>query len=96
MSFHGILEQVCDALHYSYRDGVPERIRCMKHAHLTFYMMPLDFSNPLFEIYVSEHVTVDVKQLRFESALIHALIYFDEVLGFMIRDTNYIAFLRGM
>lgn len=45
MSFHKILEKVCDVVYYSFTDGVLERTRDMKHqAHLIFNRRH-DFSN---------------------------------------------------
>ena len=91
MSFHAILEQVCDALGLSYMDTSPARTSDNKfQTHLSFYRAH-EFNYILFEIYGSP---CDRACEAKESALIHALVYFSEVLDFKIGDFNYINYLR--
>jgi hypothetical protein len=48
-------------------------------------------STIVFTIYGKNNLIVNVKHR--ESAPIHALVYIDEVLGYKIRDVNYIRYL---
>ena len=92
MSFYAILARVLDVLNYSCTDGNPIRTRDFKlQAHLTFYRLFYLTSSPWFEIYGS---ACDRPCEALESALIHALVYIDEVLGFMIGDLSYVAYLH--
>ena len=90
MSFHAILEQVMDVVGFSYRASNATRTRDWKYqAHLSFFR-PYQFSSPLFEIYGSP---CDCYCEAMESALIHSLAYFAEVLDFKIGDFNYMDYL---
>ena len=92
MSFHAILEQVMDVVGFSYTDSNAIQTRNWKYqAHLSFYR-PYQFASPpLFEIYGSP---CDRNCEAIESALIHSLAYFAEVLDFKIGDFNYMDYLR--
>ena len=64
----------------------------MLYKHEIGSIRPYQFaSSPLFEIYGSP---CDRNCEAIESALIHSLAYFDEVLDFKIGDFNYMDYLR--
>jgi hypothetical protein len=90
MSFHAIIQQVCDVLGFFDEEPNPECTRGGKFlAHLSF-CPPYQFNSPLFQIYGSpcDH-SCEAK----ESALILALAYINEVLDFKIGDFNNMAYL---
>jgi len=71
--------------------GEPFFIRGLKfQAKLTFYIEN-QLNTALFDIYSFEY---EYHWEAEESALIRALAYFDEVLGWTIGDLNYLAYLQ--
>ena len=78
MSFCAILDQVLEVFELTYMGGNPIfTIDWKSQAHLTFYR-PQQLTSPLFKIYGS---VSDRPCEANESALIRALTFFDEVLG---------------
>ena len=88
VSFRAILNQVLKNLALTYMGGEPLFSRVFKfQAKLTFYRAN-QLNSPLFDIYSS------IRGLYWkveESALVCALAYFGEVLGWTIEDLNYIS-----
>jgi hypothetical protein len=90
MSFHAILEQVCDVLGFPYVEPNLERTRDGKFQFHLSFCPPYQFNSPLFEIYGSP---CDRSCEAKESALIHTLAYISEVLDFKIGDFDYMDYL---
>ena len=81
MSFRSILNQVVERIGLNYHGREPLFTRDWKHqANLTFYR-PEQPNDPLFDIYSA---VCDFDWQAEESALIRALAYFNEVLGWNI------------
>ena len=72
-------------------DTNPIRTSDWKFQSYLSFCLPHQFSSILFEIYGSP---CDRHCEAKESALIHALAYFSEVLDFKIGDFNYMNYLR--
>ena len=78
-------------LDLTYMGGEPFFIRGLKfQAKLTFYIEN-QLNTALFDIYSFEY---EYHWEAEESALIRALAYFDEVLGWTIGDLNYLPYLQ--
>ena len=91
VSFRAILNQVMDTLGLTCMGGEPYFTRgCRFQAKLSFCRASQP-NTPLFDICSSicgRHWEAE------ESALVRALVYFDEVLGWTIGDLNYLIYLR--
>ena len=91
VSFRAILNQVMDYIGLHYMGGESFFTRDFRfQAKLSFYRTS-QLNTPLFDICSSicgRHWEAE------ESALVRALIYFDEVLGWTIGDRNYLIYLR--
>ena len=90
-SFRAILNQVMDYLGLSYMGGEPFFTRDLKFQAKLSFCRTSQSNTPLFDICSSicgRHWEVE------ESALVRALVYFDEVLGWTIGNCNYLIYLR--
>ena len=91
VSFRAIMNQVMDTLGLTCMGGEPYFTRGLRfQAKLSFCRASLP-NTPLFDICSS---LCGHQWEAEESALVHALVYFDEVLGWTIRDLNYLRYLR--
>ena len=91
VSFRAILNQVMDNLGLTYMGGEPYFTRDLRFQAKLSFCRASQPNNQLFNICSSirgRHWEVE------ESALVHALVYFDEVLGWTIGDLNYLIYLR--
>ena len=89
VSFWAILDQVVEKLDLTYIGGEPFFTRSLKfQAKLTFYRAN-QLNTPLFDISSSE---CEFHWEAEKSALVRALSYFDEVLGWTIGDLNYLLY----
>jgi hypothetical protein len=90
VSFRAILNQVMDNLGLTYMGGEPYFTRDLRSQAKLSFCKASQPNTPLFDICSSicgRHWEAE------ESALVHALIYFDEVLGWTIRDLNYLRYV---
>ena len=91
VSFRAILNQVVDTLGLTWMGGEPHFTRsCRFQAKLSFCRASQPIT-PLFDICSSIYGNEWEAE---ESALIRALAYFDEVLGWTIGDRNYLIYPR--
>ena len=91
ISFRAILNQVMDNLGLTYIGGEPNFTRDLRFQAKLSFCRASQPNNKLFDICSSirgRHWEVE------ESALVRALVYFDEVLGWTIGDLNYLIYLR--
>jgi len=91
ISFRAILNQVMDNLGLTYIGGEPNFTRDLRFQAKISFCRASQPNNKLFDICSSirgRHWEVE------ESALVRALVYFDEVLGWTIGDLNYLIYLR--
>ena len=91
ISFRAILNQVMDNLGLTYIGGEPNFTRDLRFQAKLSFCRASQPNNQLFDICSSmrgRHWEVE------ESALVRALAYFDEVLGWTIGDRNYLIYLR--
>ena len=91
ISFRAILNQVMDNLGLAYMGGEPYFKRDLRFQAKLSFCRASQPNNQLFNICSSirgRHWEVE------ESALVRALVYFDEVLGWTIGDLNYLIYLR--
>ena len=87
VSFRAILNQVMDNLGLVYMGGEPYFKRDLRFQAKLSFCRASQPNNKLFDICSSicgRHWEVE------ESALVRALVYFDEVLGWTIGDLNYL------
>jgi hypothetical protein len=91
VSFGAIPNQVMDNLGLTFMSGEPYFIRDLRfQAKLSFCRVSQP-NTPLFDIYSSicgRHWEAE------ESAVVRALVYIDEVLGWTIGDLNYLRYLQ--
>ena len=91
VSFRAILNQILENLALTYMDGEPFFTRDFNfQAKLAFYRAN-QLNNPLFDIYSS---ICGYYWKAKENALVRAIAYFDEVLGWTIGDLNYTSYLQ--
>ena len=91
VSFQTIMNQVMDTLGLTCMGGEPYFTRgCRFQAKLSFCRAS-QLNTPLFDIFSSIYSNEWEAE---ESALICALVYFEEVLGWIIGDRNYLIYLR--
>jgi hypothetical protein len=91
ISFCAILNQVVERVGVDYYGGKPFFTNNWKsQAILTFYK-PAEPEVPLFDVCSAVCDTPPEAQ---ESALVHALAYFEGVLGWRIADINHIPYLQ--
>jgi len=88
VSFRAILIQATDELEYDFGEHSEFTADNKWQSHISFYTT--DDDTPLFIIYGKAS---DRRNVARESALIRALVYIDEVLGFRIGDVNYARYL---
>ena len=90
-SFRAILNQVMDNLGLTHMGGEPLFTRDLRFQAKLSFCRASQPNTPLFDICSSicgRHWEAE------ESALVRALVYFDEVLGWTIEDLNYLRYLR--
>ena len=91
VSFRAILSQVMDTLGLTCMGGEPYFTRGFRFQAKLYFRRASQPNTPLFDICSS----LCVHQWEAEeSALVRALVYFDEVLGWTIGDRNYFIYLR--
>ena len=91
LSFRAILNQVLENIALTYMGGDPFFTRDFKfQAKLAFYRAN-QLNTPLFDIYSSIYGLYWEAE---ENALVRAIAYFDEVLGWTIGDLNYTLYLQ--
>ena len=91
VSFRAILNQVVDILGLTWMGGEPRFLHnCKFQAKLSFCRAS-QLNTPFFDICSSIYSNEWEAE---ESALVRALAYFDEVLGWTIGDRNYLIYLR--
>ena len=91
VSFRAILNQVMDYLGLTYMGGEPFFTRDFRFQAKLSFCRTSQLNIPLFDICSSicgRYWKVE------ESALVRALVYFDEVLGWTIGDLNYLRYLQ--
>jgi hypothetical protein len=92
ISFRAILNQVVERVGVDYYGGEPFFINNWKsQAILTFYK-PAKPETPLFDFCSA---ICDTPLEAEESALVHALAYFEGVLGWRIADINHVSYLQA-
>ena len=92
MSFRAILNQVVEKVRLDYYGGEPFFTRDWKHqSTLTFYKPDQADDPPMFDICSAVCETHPAAEL---SALVRALSYFDEVLGWRVADINHVLYLQ--
>ncbi|KAG2629333.1 hypothetical protein PVAP13_3KG406900 [Panicum virgatum] len=91
VSFRAILNQVVDTFGLTWMGGEPRFLHnCRFQAKISFYRTSQP-NTQLFNICSSIYGNEWEAE---ESALVRALAYFDEVLGWTIGDRNYLIYLR--
>ena len=91
VSFRAILNQVMDNLGLTYMGGEPCFKRDLRFQAKLSFCRASQPNTPLFDICSSicgSHWEAE------GDALVRALVYFDEVLGWTIGDLNYLRYLR--
>ena len=91
VSFRAILNQVIDTLGLTCMAGEPYFTRDLRFQAKLSFCRASHPNTPLFDIsspICGRHWEAE------ESALVRALVYFDEVLGWTIGDYNYLIYLR--
>jgi hypothetical protein len=92
VSFRAILNQFTDTLGLTCIGGEPYFTRDLRFQAKLSFCRVSQSNTPLFNICSSicgRHWEAE------ESALVRALVYFDEVLGWTIGDLNYLRYLRS-
>ena len=87
VSFRAILNQVMDTLGLTCMGGEPYFTRGLKFQAKLSFCRASQPNTPLFDICSS---LCGHQWEAEESALVRALVYFDEVLGWTIEDRNYL------
>ena len=90
VSFRAILNQVMDYLGLTYMGGEPLFTRDLRFQAKLSFRRTSQLNTPLFDICSS--ICGSYWKVE-QSALVRALVYFDEVLGWMIGDLNYLRYL---
>ena len=91
VSFRAILNQVMDNLGLTYIGGEPYITRYLRFEAKLSFCRASQPNTPLIDICSSicgRHWEAE------ESALVHAIVYFDEILGWTIGDLNYTSYLQ--
>ena len=91
VSFRAILNQVVDTLGFTCMGGEPYFTRSYRFQAKLSFCRASQPNTPLFNICSSIYGNEWEAE---ESALVRALAYFDEVLGWTIGDRNYLIYLR--